>query len=313
MRVLLAGASGAIGGPLVQQLRGAGHEVTAIHRSPRGREPLLGAGATPIQVDVLDRAALLDALDGHRCDAVIAQLTAMKKAPTAHQDMHPTNRLRIEGTANLLVAAERLGATRFVTQSMVFGYGYGDFGGRVLSEADLFAPPGRGRFEEHLAAMRANENQVLGSSIVEGIALRYGLLYGPGPASDAMIASLRRRRLPVIGNGGVQPWVHVDDAAAATLAALEHGSPAAAYNIADAGPVSFGELVTTLASALGAPRPLVVPSWVLNAAPYAKAIMTGGLGVSTAKAREELGWAPQLPTYREGIAALARHHRGRAA
>lgn len=313
MRVLLAGASGAIGLPLVRQLRSAGHEVTAIHRSPTGHDRLLAAGGTPLRVDVLDRSALLAAVDGHRYDAVLAQLTAMKKTPVRHRDMAATNRLRIEGTANLLAAAERTGAGRFVTQSMVFGYGYGDFGGRVLTETDRFAPPGRGRFEQHLAAMRSNEQQVLGATHLSGIALRYGLFYGPGPAGDALVDGLRRRRLPVIRHGGVLPWVHVEDAAAATLAALEHAPAGAAYNIADDEPVSFSELVTTMAAELDAPPPLVVPAWVLTAVPYAKAVLGGGLRVDTARARRELAWTPQWPGYREGVADLAGHYHRQAA
>lgn len=313
MKVVVAGASGAIGRPLVRQLRAAGHDVTALHRSSSGREPIRAAGATPLQVDVLDRAALLAALSDHRCDAVISELTSMKKPPSRHQDMVATNRLRIEGTANLLAAAERTGARRFVTQSMVFGYGYGDFGGRVLTEQDQFAPPGRGRFEEHLAAMRSGEAQVLGATHVQGIALRYGLFYGPGPAGDTLVDGVRRRRIPVLRNGGVQPWVHVDDAATATLAALEHGTSGAAYNIADDEPVSMADLILRMATVLDAPRPIALPGWLLTAAPYAKAIMTGGLRVSTAKARDELGWKPGWPSYREGLDALADHHQNRSA
>ncbi len=313
MRALLAGASGAIGLPLIRHLQASGHEVVAIHRSPHSRDRLLAAGVTPIQVDVLDRAALLAALDGHRCEAVITQLTALKKAPAMHKDMAATNRLRMDGTANLLDVAERVGAGRFVSQSMVFGYGYGDFGGRVLTEADRFAPPGHGRFEEHLAAMRSNEQQVLGAPHIEGIALRYGLFYGPGAASEALIDGVRRRRLPVVRHGGVLPWVHVDDAATATVAALERGTSGSAYNVADDEPVSFSELITAMAAALDAPRPHVVPSWLLTAAPYAKAIMTGGLRVGTAKAHAELGWAPQVPSYRDGVAELAQHDRRVAA
>ena len=201
MRILLAGASGALGLPLVHQLRAAGHDVTGIHRAAHRRPVLLAAGALPIQVDVLDRSALLQALDGHRCEAVIAQLTALKKAPTGHKDMAATNRLRTEGTANLLAAAKQITARRFVTQSMVFGYGYGDFHGRVLTESDQFGPPGHGRFEEHLAAMRSNEQQVLHATHVAGVALRYGLLYGPGAAGDGLVDGLRRRRVPVIPGG----------------------------------------------------------------------------------------------------------------
>lgn len=305
MKILLAGASGAIGLPLLRELHAAGHEVGAIHRSSHHRAELTDAGAVPIQVDVLDRSALLAAIEGHRYDAVISQLSALKKTPLTHKDMATTNVLRIEGTRNLLEAAEQVGAGKFVTQSMVFGYGYGDFGGRVLTEADRFGPPGHGRFEDHLAAMRSNEDQVLKSPQVEGIALRYGFFYGPGPAGETLVDGLRRRRLPVITRAGVQPWVYIDDAVAATVAALEKGTAGEAYNIADDEPVSFSRLLTTLATAIGAPTPLVLPSWLLAATPYAKTIMTGGLAVSNDRAKQELGWQLQVPTYRDGVARIA--------
>ena len=155
MRVLVAGASGAIGVPLVRLLRHAGHEVVAVHRAPEGRARLAKEGATPVQADVLDRPGLTHALAGQWADAIISELTALKKIPFRHADLAATNRLRVEGTANLLAAARQLGARRFITQSMVLGYGFGDWGGRVLTEADPFAPPGNGRFEAHLAALRS--------------------------------------------------------------------------------------------------------------------------------------------------------------
>lgn len=308
MRVLLAGASGAIGMPLIRQLHAAGHDVLAIHRAPLGRARLAATGATPIQADVLDRPSLLCALGGQRADAVISELTALKKPPASHHGMAATNKLRTEGTANLIAAACRLGARRFLTQSMVFGYGYGDWAGRVLTEADPFGPSGHGRFEDHLAAIRSNEQQVFTASGLDGIALRYGLFYGPGPAGDAMIDGLRKRRLPVVRTSGVQPWVYIDDAATATAAALECGEPGVAYNIADDEPVSLATLLTALAEAVGAPKPRAVPRWLLAAAPYAKAVMTGGLRVSNAKATRELGWTLQAPAYRDGIRLLAPHY-----
>jgi nucleoside-diphosphate-sugar epimerase len=309
MRVLLAGASGAIGMPLIRQLHAAGHEVIALHNSPVGRDRLAATGATPVQVDVLDQAGLLAALAGQRADAVISELTALKKTPMRHQDMALTNRLRTEGTANLIAAARQAGARRFLTQSMVFGYGYGDWSGRVLTETDPFGPPGRGRFEQHLAAMRANEQQVFTAGGLDGIALRYGLFYGPGPAGDAMVDGLRQRKLPVVRRSGVQPWVYIDDAAAATAAALERGEPGTAYNIVDDEPVSLTTLLTAIAEAIGAPPPRKIPGWLLAAAPYAKAVITGGLRVSNAKAVAELGWVLKAPSYRDGIGLLAPHYK----
>jgi nucleoside-diphosphate-sugar epimerase len=309
MRVLVAGASGAIGMPLVRLLRGAGHEVIAIHRSDSAREPLAEAGAVPIEADVLDRERLREALDGQRADAVIAELTALKKTPLRHKDMTDTNGLRIEGTANLLDAARQVGARRFVTQSMVFGYGFGDWGSRVLTEADEFAPTGIGLFEAHLAALRLGESQVFDAGDLDGIALRYGLFYGPGPASDALVTALRRRRIPVMRGSGVLPWVYIDDAAAATVAALDRGERGTAYNVADDEPVSMTGMMTAMAAAVGAPRPLTVPRWTLALLPYARALATGGLRVSSAKAKAALGWTMTAPTYRDGMRLLAAHYR----
>ena len=311
MRVLLAGASGAMGMPLIECLRAHGHDILAIHRSPERQAALTAAGAVPIQVDVLSQKELLHALRGHRADAVISEVTALKKMPVAHKDMRATNLLRVEGTRNLLAAARQLGAGRFVTQSIVFGYGYGDWGGRVMTEADPFGPPGTGRFEEHVAAMRSNEQQVLDAGGIDGIALRYGLLYGPGPASDAMVDALRRRRIPVIRDAGPLPWVYIADAVSGTAAALERGTRGTAYNIADDEPASFTTMMTAMAQAVGAPRPRRIPSWVLTAAPYAKAVATGGLRVSCARSKTELGWKLEAPSYREGLQCMvpryARH------
>jgi len=314
MKVLLAGASGAIGMPLIRRLHAAGHDVLALYRSPEGRARLAAAGTTPIRVDVLSTPALVRALQGQRADAVISEITALKKTPMSHKDMTATNILRTKGTANLIAAAHQLGARRFLTQSMVFGYGYGDWGGRVLTEADQFGPPGHGRFEEHLAAMRSNEEQVLRADGLDGIALRYGLVYGPGPASDTLIEGLRRRKLPIVRNSGVLPWVYVDDAAAAaTVAALEQATPGAAYNIADDEPVSLATLMIVMARAIGAPRPRAVPGWLLATAPLARAAVTGGLRVSSTRAKTELRWTLQAPTYREGISLLACHYTQAAA
>ncbi len=295
MRVLLAGASGAIGMPLIARLRSAGHEVLAIHRSPAGRDRLAAAGAMPIQVDVLSRPDLLRVLAGQQADAVISELTALKKTPIAHRDMAATNALRTDGTRNLIAAAGQLGARRFITQSIVFGYGFGDWGNRVLTEADPFGPPGNGRFEQHLAAMRSNEQQVLTAPGLDGIALRYGLLYGPGAASDGIIRSLRKRRLPAVRGAGVLPWVYIEDAAAATAAALARGAPGKAYNIADNEPVSFADMLTAMAAAAGAPKPMVIPRWPLAAAPYARVVAACG-SPAPELSRSSAGHWRRLPT-----------------
>lgn len=301
MKVLLAGATGAIGRPLIPALGAAGHEVLALHRSADDADRLRAAGARPVRADVLDRTDLLEAVSGLRSEAVIAEITALKKTPIRHRDMSVTNRLRTEGTANLLAAAKALGAERFVTQSIVFGYGFGDWQGRVLTESDPFGPPARGRFEEHVAALRSNEQQVLGAEGLVGTTLRYGLFYGPG-ASTSMVEAIGRRRLPVVRGTGPIPWVHIDDAATATVAAL--GAPGGAYNVVDDLPVSLSDMIAAIAGATGAPRPRVLPRFTLVLTPYARAVMLGGLRVDNSKAKAELGWVPAWPTFREGVATL---------
>lgn len=254
-----------------------------------------------------DRVALLAAVDKLTADAVVHQLTALKKPPVRHRDMAQTNVLRTSGTANLLKAAGILGAHRFVTQSMVFGYGYGDHGHKHITEDDPFGPPGCGRFEQHLAAMRSAEGQAMTTDGIHGVALRYGLFYGPGGAIQGLIEQLRSRRLPVPqGGGGTMSWIYIDDAAAATVAALEHGRAGHAYNVVDDESVRWREFLNTLAQAINAPPPRTVPGWLLALAPCGAAIMTSTLRVSNAKARADLCWEPTMPNYRDGIARIAR-------
>jgi nucleoside-diphosphate-sugar epimerase len=241
MKVLLAGATGTLGVPLVRALIAGGHDVIGLSRTPGKRDMLRALGAAPVIADVMDREALLNAVEGLKADAVIHQMTALRKIPTRHRDMTATDALRVEGTANLLATARVLGVRRFVTQSFFMGYGYGDWGGSVLTEEDPFAPPGPGRFEQHLAAMRSTEGQIFTAEGIEGIALRYGSLYGPGGAMEPMIEMLRRCRLPVPrGGGGITSLIYVEDAAIATVAALELGRSGEAYNVVDDEPVSRG-------------------------------------------------------------------------
>jgi nucleoside-diphosphate-sugar epimerase len=302
MKVLLAGASGAIGSPLTRQLVAHDHRVLGLTRDWDGARRLQALGAPPVVADALDRDGLLRAVDGLAADAVIHELTALRKPPLRHRGMALTNRLRTEGTANLLAAAEALGARRFLTQSVIFGYGYRDHGPRLLTEEDPFGLPAGDACDPHVAAMRSTEQQAFGAP--EGIALRYGLLYG----GDAERAGdlLARRRLPV-AKGGVLGWVHHDDAAAATVAALERGRPGQAYNVVDDLPATWWEVYTTMAKALGAPPPRRLPDRLLRlAAPYVASFVVGtSMRVSNAKATAELGWRPLYPHYRAGVHAMA--------
>ncbi|MFG3582221.1 NAD-dependent epimerase/dehydratase family protein [Micromonospora chersina] len=305
MRVLLAGASGAIGTPLTRQLLAAGHQVVGISRSRSNAERLRDAGAEAVVADVMNRENLLAAVRDVRADAVVHELTALGTTKMG-EALQGTNALRTTGTANLLAAARAVGAHRFVTQSIVLGYGYRDHGPRVITEDTPFAEPVGGKLGEAVAAMGSTEEQVFSADEVEGVALRYGFFYGQDRMTSMMVNLVRKRRLPVPSSGGFANFIYLEDAAAATLAALEKGRAGQAYNIVDDEPVRWGDYLDTLAAAFGARRPWRVPSWMLRPIPYAHAMMTTSMRVSNAKAKRELGWAPAVPTYRDGIPLIAK-------
>jgi nucleoside-diphosphate-sugar epimerase len=306
MRVLLAGASGAVGTPLTRQLIAAGHRVVGITRSQANAERLRNAGAEAVVADVLDRENLLAAVREVRADAVMHQLTAFGTR-RVWEAVRGTNNLRTTGTAHLLAAARAVGAHRFLTQSIVFGYGFRDHGPRVITEDDRFAEPAPGRFGAVIAALRSTEEQVMSGDEMEGIALRYGAFYGQDTFTRMIINLVRKRRLPVPSSGGgFATFIYLEDAAAATVAALEKGRAGQAYNIVDDEPVRWADYLDALAAELGMRRPWRVPSWMLRAIPYLHTIITTSMRVSNAKARRELGWAPAVPTYREGIPLVAR-------
>ncbi|MFW0783295.1 NAD(P)-dependent oxidoreductase [Gordonia sp. CPCC 206044] len=307
MKVLLAGSTGAIGRPLTRALRAAGHEVVGLTRERERARTLVAAGVEPLVADALDRDALLGAAAdcGLRIDAVIHQMTALSKPPARHSGMSRTNELRITGTRNLVDLATRSGARRFVTQSIVFGYGYRDHGTDLLTEDAPFGRPAGDRTDPHIEAMGVNEQLVIGNDDLDGVSLRYGLFYRPDDA--AMRDMLRARKIPVPpGGGGELAWVHLDDAAEAAVAAVERGRPGA-YNIVDDSPATWGEVTTAMAAAYGAPTPRVLPGWLIRmAAPYVGAmVLDTSMRVSAAKAREELGWRPMYPTVRQGVRASA--------
>jgi nucleoside-diphosphate-sugar epimerase len=306
MKVLVAGSTGAIGIPLVRALIAHDHEVFGLTRSAERGDRLRRVGATPIVADVMDRDGLLRAVSGFEADAVIHQLTALAKVPMRHKDMAGTNALRREGTANLLAAARELGASRMVSQSFLAGYGYFDHGQDLLTENSPFGVSRGDAFDPHVAAMRSVEEQTWGADGIEGIVLRYGFFYGPGAGIEGIVDMLRGHRMIVpLGGGGVVSWVYIEDAAEATVAALERGRAGEAYNIADDEPVSWGVFLGELVRAFGTPRPVPIPAWVLRAMPVAGAIMTSSFRLSNARAKRELGWTPVAATYREGIARTA--------
>ncbi|KAB1148094.1 NAD(P)-dependent oxidoreductase [Streptomyces luteolifulvus] len=293
--ILLAGASGVLGRHVARALTDAGHKVTGLGR---GRD-------NGVRADLLDRDALLRAVDGYHFDTVIHAATALRKPPMRHRDMHPTNALRTDGTAHLVEAAQATGARRFVSESMVFGYGYGDHGDHWITEDDPFAPHGSSpELEAHIAAMRTKEHLTFAAPGLEGIALRFGLFYGPG-GTDALLSLLRRRQLPLPGDHGrVLPWVELTDAARAMVAAVERGRPGQAYNVADRTPMGFRAHVLCVAEEFGLPKPMTVPRWLMRPMGYAHTVMSTTLRVSSAKAERELAWAPAYPDCRAGLTAL---------
>ncbi|WP_432196281.1 NAD-dependent epimerase/dehydratase family protein [Streptomyces sp. bgisy027] len=295
LTVLLAGAGGVLGRHITRALTEAGHEVTGLGRGARN----------DIRADLTDRDALLRAVDGHHFDTVIHAATALSRPPMRHRDMHATNALRTEGTAHLVEAARATGARRLVAESMVFGYGYGDHGGHAVTEDDPFGPRGRSReLERHIEAMRVKEQLTFESPGLDGIALRFGLLYGLG-GTDALLPMLRKRQLPVpADHGRVLPWIELTDAARAVAAAVERGRPGQAYNIADRTPMGFGNHVRCVAEEFGLPKPVTVPLWLMRPMSYAHTMMSTTLRVSTAKAERDLGWTPAHPAARDGLAAM---------
>ncbi|MFC8381514.1 NAD-dependent epimerase/dehydratase family protein [Nocardia sp. NPDC057272] len=307
MQVLLAGATGAIGRPLIRALAANGHTVWALVRNP-GAHPLVRElGATPVTADVLDRDGLLRAVEGLRAEAVVHQATALRDAKVQRRIPadDPTGLLRTVGTANLLDAAAVVGAGRFVTQSLILGYGYHDHGDRLITERDQFGVYDGGVADEVVRACVAGESQVFDAPGVDAIALRYGLFYGPGAFSD-LFADMMRKHSPVgpLGSGGVNTWVHVDDAAAATVAALERGTPGRAYNIADDHPITWREFFTEVSRAQRTPRPIRLPAWMIRwAVPYIGALMSDtSMRISSQLAHDELGWRPRYADVAAGLA-----------
>jgi nucleoside-diphosphate-sugar epimerase len=311
MRVFVAGASGAIGKRLVPRLVDAGHSVTGMTRSPDKAQAIEAAGARPAVADALDHAAVGEVVRAAEPDVVVHQLTALSNLSgnprRFEREFAGTNRLRTEGTDNLLGAATAAGARRFVAQSFA-GWPYAREGGPVKTEDDpLDTKPPIGELET-LAALRYLEDAVRRAEGMEGIVLRYGGFYGPGTAlargsDDAFQETIRKRRFPIVGPGtGVWSFVHIDDAAGATLAAIERGGPGT-YNVVDDDPAPVVEWLPALADAIGAKPPRRVPTWLgrLVGGKLAVAIMTEARGASNAKAKRELGWEPSHPSWREGF------------
>jgi nucleoside-diphosphate-sugar epimerase len=301
MRVLVAGAAGAIGRRLVPQLVAAGHDVAATTRSYAKAEELRRLGAEPVVVDGLDVPAVNEAVRDAAPDAIVHQMTALAgKTDLRRFDrwFARTNELRTTGTDILLAAARDAGVGRLVAQSYT-GWTNPATGGPVKTELDPLDPQPLPAQRESLAAIRHVEQAVPAAG---GLVLRYGNFYGPG-ASDELVELVRKRRLPVIGDGaGIWSWIHLDDAAAATVVALERGDPGV-YNVTDDEPAPVSEWLPHLAQAVGAKPPLHVPKWLgrAMAGSVASRWMTEARGSSNEKAKRELAWQPAWPSWREGF------------
>jgi nucleoside-diphosphate-sugar epimerase len=304
MRVFVAGASGAVGRRLVPMLVARGYQVIGTTTSKKNVETVRALGAEPVVVDGLDAVGIGEAVARSEPDAIIHQMTALSSTPDfKHFDQWfaLTNRLRSEGTENLLAAAKASGVQRFVAQSFT-GWSNERTGGWIKSEDDPLDARPVAEQRETLAAIRFLERAVIEAPL-DGIVVRYGGLYGPG-SSEKLVEILRKRMFPVIGNGaGYVSSTHVDDAAGGTLAALERGRRGEVYNIVDDEPAPTHEFIPAIAEALGAPKPMRIPAWLgrLFAGEVAVAMMTEGRGSSNVKAKAELAWQPIWPSWREGF------------
>lgn len=307
-RVFVAGGSGAIGRRLVPLLLDNGHEVVVLCRS-RGRAgPLEALGAEVAVADALDHIALLRSVENARPDAIVHQLTAIPEDANLRKldrDFELTNRLRTDATDTLLEAARRVGARRFVAQSFC-GWTYARSGSAVKTEDDPLEPDPPSAFRETLSAIRHVEEAVRETADVEGLALRYGFFYGPGTgiAHDGELVDLvRKRRLPIVGDGGgVWSFIHIDDAAIATVAALGRGDPGL-YNVVDDEPAPVSDWLPYLAEAVDARPPFRIPVWLgrLAIGGGGVAMMTENRGAANEKTKRELGWEPAVPSWRIGF------------
>jgi nucleoside-diphosphate-sugar epimerase len=301
MRVFVAGASGAIGRPTVQQLVAAGHEVTGMTRSEERTRAIRDAGADAVVCDAFDADGLREAVAAAAPEVVVHLLTALPQRFKPRGNwLEPTNRVRIEGTRNLVAAAAAAGARRMVAESIAFVYR--PEGAGLKSEEDPIedrAGPG--------VAVSELERQVREADL-EGLILRYGWLYGPGTHYDhggQQAEEAKRRRFPVVGRGtGVFSFLHTEDAAAATVAAVEQGAPGT-YNVVDDEPAPLREWLPVYAEALGAKPPRRVPLWLARFVAGSQVARSAVemRGASNAKAKRELGWQPRHPSWRQGFSA----------
>jgi nucleoside-diphosphate-sugar epimerase len=308
MKILLAGATGAVGKRLVPLLVRSGHQVVATTRTANKIEALRAAGAEPVVLDALDRTAVMAAVAAARPEVVVHQLTALTGTlDLKHfdRDFAETNRLRTEGTEYLLAASAAAGVRRFIIQSYT-GWNNIREGGRIKTEEDPLDPHPTPAQRQTLAATRQQEAMIMGVAGIEGIALRYGSLYGPGTSigpGGEVVEAVRARKMPIVGNGaGVWSFLHIDDAAEATRVAIERG-PVGIYNIVDDDPAEVSVWLPEMARIIGAPAPYHVPAWIarLLIGETGVSMMTKVRGSSNAKARRLLSWQPAYASWRDGF------------
>jgi nucleoside-diphosphate-sugar epimerase len=316
MKVFVAGATGVLGRQLVPQLAARGHEVVGMTRSASKQDLLRSLGARAVVADALDADAVAQAVASAEPEVIVHQLTALSGPISVREARHlerstafiMTNRLRTEGTDHLLAAGRAVGARRFVAQSFA-AWRWARTGGPVLTEADPLDPSPPMALARVQAGYLYLEQAVTAIEWGEGLVLRYGGFYGPGTsislAADAVMAApIRKRRFPIVGDGGgVFSHVHIDDAATATAVAIERGRPGI-YNVVDDEPAPVREWLPVLASALDAKPPRRMPRWVarLAAGEVATVMMTDVRGASNEKAKRELGWQPRYASWRQGFA-----------
>ena len=314
MKIFIAGATGAVGRPLVSACIKAGHSVIGLTRTPARADLIRAMGAEPAVADGLDAAAISAVMGSTRPDAVIHEMTSLAGTTDLRnfdRTFAGSNRLRTRGTDILLAAARESGVRRFIAQSYC-GWPYARGGEAIKTESDALDPDPPAELRATLEAIRYVEKTVTGSTNPEGIVLRYGSFYGRGTGmmERAMLEQIRKRRMPLIGDGaGWWSFVHVDDAAAATLKALEYGKPGSIYNIVDDDPAQVREWLPALAEIVGAKRPFHLPAWIARvvAGEHLVAMMTQVRAGSNRKARTEFGWQPRHPSWREGFSEIVRH------
>jgi nucleoside-diphosphate-sugar epimerase len=310
MKIFLAGATGALGRQLLPRLAERGHAVTGTTRSEAKEQLVRKLGGRPVVVDALDRHAVADAVMRHEPDVIVHQLTAVPRAPDMRhfaRDFADTNRLRTVGTDHLMAAGRAAGVRRFVAQSYAAGI-FARVGSSVKHEDDPLdiEPPAQVR--QTIDAIRHLEDAVTGAGEIEGVALRYGYFYGPGTTislgpEGTLVHAVRKRQLPLVGDAtGVWPFIHIEDAAAATVQAIE-GHSSGIYHVVDDEPAAVADWLPAMADAVGARAPLRVPRWLgrLFAGEFATVMMTEARGASNTKAKRQLGWTPRYASWREGF------------